>query len=132
MPEKIPAEALPLLDGRNFAHVATIMPDGSPQVSPVWVTRDGDEAVVFNTSYGRVKPDNIQRDPRIAVSVLDQDDPYVYLQVRGRAELIDEGARELIDELSRKYFGKDYPSMQPGEQRVTVRVVPDAVYLRGR
>jgi PPOX class probable F420-dependent enzyme len=132
MPETIPEAAFPLFDGTNFAHVATVMEDGSPQVSPVWVARDGDEAVVFNTAKGRVKHRNIERNPHIALSVHDQDNPYTYVQVRGRAELVDEGAREHIDEMSRKYFGKDYPleNLREGEERVIVRVIPESVHLR--
>jgi PPOX class probable F420-dependent enzyme len=133
VPESIPQAAFPLLDATNFAHVATVMEDGSPQVSPVWVARDGDEAVVFNTAKGRVKHRNIERNPQIALSVHDQDDPYTYVQVRGRAELVDEGARDHIDEMSRKYTGKDYPvsNMKDGEERVIVRVIPESVQLRG-
>jgi PPOX class probable F420-dependent enzyme len=130
--EPIPEAAFPLLDGTNFAHVATVMEDGSPQVSPVWVERDGAQAVVFNTAKGRVKHRNIERDPRIALSVHDHDDPYTYVQVRGRAELVEEGARAHIDELSRKYLGKDYPvrNLKEGEERVIVRVTPESVQLR--
>jgi PPOX class probable F420-dependent enzyme len=125
--ETIPTDALPLIDGRNFAHVATIMPNGAPQVSPVWITRDGEQALVFNTAYGRTKARNIERNPQVAISVHDQDNPYTYLQVRGRAELVDDGADEVIDELSRKYLGKDYPFRTPEEQRVTVRVTVESV-----
>jgi PPOX class probable F420-dependent enzyme len=132
VPETIPEAAFPLFDGTNFAHVATVMEDGSPQVSPVWVARDGDQAVVFNTAKGRVKHRNIERNPHIALSVHDQDDPYTYVQVRGRAELVDEGAREHIDEMSRKYFGKEYPleNLRDGEERVIVRVIPESVHHR--
>jgi PPOX class probable F420-dependent enzyme len=96
-------------------------------VSPVWVARDGDGTVVFNTAKGRVKHRNLVRDPRIALSVHDQDNPYAYLQVRGTAELVDAGAREHIDEMSRKYLGKDYPFLSEGEERVIVRITPEAV-----
>jgi PPOX class probable F420-dependent enzyme len=133
MTARIPEAAFPLLDGKNFAHVVTLMDDGSPQVSPVWVARDGEDTVVFNTAKGRVKHRNLARDPRIALSVHDQGNPYSYLQVRGRAELIDAGAREHIDEMSRKYLGKAYPlsNLAEGEERVIVRVAVEAVDHRG-
>ncbi len=127
MSEQIPDAAFPLFDGINFAHVVTLMEDGSPQVSPVWVARDGAEAVVFNTAKGRVKHRNLERDPRIALSVHAQDDPYTYIQVRGTAELVDEGALEHIDAMSRKYIGKDYPFLGEGEERVIVRVTPGSI-----
>jgi PPOX class probable F420-dependent enzyme len=123
---RIPDEAYDLLDGRNYAVVATLMPDGSPQATVVWVERDGD-AVVFNTERGRAKPANLERDPRVAVAVYDHDNPYRYVQVRGRAELSEAGAREHIDALARKYTGKDYAAHRPDRERVIVRVEPDSV-----
>jgi PPOX class probable F420-dependent enzyme len=120
-----------LLREKVLAHVATVMPDGSPHVTPVWVDTDG-EAVLFNTAKGRVKYRNLSRDPRIAISVTDRNDDYRTVVIRGRAELIDEGAEEHIDRLAKKYRGVDrYPNRQPGEQRVTVRVVPQIIQRRG-
>ncbi|MDQ3451489.1 MAG: PPOX class F420-dependent oxidoreductase [Actinomycetota bacterium] len=131
MSEPIPADAYPLLDDRNFAHIVTLMPDGMPQTTPVWIDRDGD-VVVFNTAKGRAKHRNLVRDPRIAISVCAADNPYSYLQVRGRAELVDEGADDHIDKMARKYIGKErYPFSQPGEERVIVRVTADAVDFHG-
>lgn len=127
MDARIPAEALYLFDEPNLAHVATVMPDGRPQSSPVWVERDGDRAVVLNTAKGRVKHRNIQRHPHVALSIHDRNDPYTYVQVRGRAELVDDGARDHIDRLSNKYLGRDYPPLPPGEERVIVRVTVDRV-----
>jgi PPOX class probable F420-dependent enzyme len=132
MVARIPPDAYALLDAPNLAHVATLMPDGRPQVTPVWVERDGDDTVLFNTAKGRVKHRNLERDPRVALSVHAQDDLYNYLQVRGTAELIEDGAGAHIDRLSNKYLGRDYPFLQPGEQRVIVRVTPETVQLRGR
>jgi PPOX class probable F420-dependent enzyme len=129
MSETIPPEARRLLDEPNFAYVATVMPDGSPQTTPVWVERDGD-TVVFNTAKGRAKANNLSRDPRVAVTVHDPDHPYVYLQIRGRAELVEDGAREHIDKLSRKYLGHDYRGMRPGMERLIVRVIPERIYFR--
>lgn len=130
MPVPIPEAAHHLLDDVNYAHVVTLFADGSPQVTPVWIARDGD-IVVFNTAKGRAKHRNMLRDPRVALSVLQHDNPYEYLQVRGTAELIDEGARQHIDEMSRKYTGGDYRFLQPGEVRVIVRVTPEHVQFNG-
>lgn len=117
-----------LFERKNFGHIATAMPDGSPQVSPVWVTLDGDDIIV-NTAEGRVKTRNIRRDPRVALSVHDQDDPYSMVALRGVVtEMTHEGADESIDELARKYLGADsYPYREPSEQRVILRIRPEHV-----
>jgi PPOX class probable F420-dependent enzyme len=124
----IPAEAQHLLGGKNFAHVATVMEDGSPQVSPVWVDSE-DGLVIFNTAEGRLKPKNLRRDPRVAVSITDPENPYESLLIRGRAvELTHEGADAHIDALAKRYMGVDeYPMRQPGEERVIVKIEPERV-----
>ena len=128
---RLTEDQVALLREKVLAHVATIMPDGSPQVTPVWVDTDG-EAVLFNTAKGRLKHRNLSRDPRIAISITDRSDDYRTVVIRGRAELIDEGADELIDRLAKKYRGLDrYPFRQPGEERVTVRVLPESIHRRG-
>jgi PPOX class probable F420-dependent enzyme len=120
-------EHIELLRRPVLAHVATTMADGSPQSTPVWVDTDG-EAVLFNTAKGRAKERNIAARPQVAISVVNDENPYESLQVRGRAELIEEGADEHIDALARKYLGEDsYPFRQPGEERVIVRVIPESV-----
>lgn len=129
MATTIPETARKLLDDANFAHVATLMSDGMPQSTPVWVERDGD-VVVFNTATGRAKAMNLARDPRVALSVHDAGNPYSYLQIRGRAELVADGAVDHIHKLSRKYTGEDYQHFVEGEERVTVRVTPEAVDFR--
>ncbi len=127
MAEAIPEDAYPLIDEPNFAHIATLMPDGTPQVTPVWIDRDGD-TIVFNTAKGRAKHRNLLRDPRVAISVLDGDNPYRYLQVRGRAEFVEDGADAHIDKMAKKYLDKDaYPFRQEGEERIIVRVVPETI-----
>jgi PPOX class probable F420-dependent enzyme len=133
MSQSIPEAAYRLLDEPNFAHIATVMPDGTPQSTPVWIDRDG-ETITFNTAKGRVKHRNLQRDPRIAVSVLDADNPYLYLQVRGGAEFVEDGADAHIDKMAMKYLGKDeYPFRKPDEERIIVRITADAVdWHRGR
>ncbi|MEV6566460.1 PPOX class F420-dependent oxidoreductase [Streptomyces kronopolitis] len=119
-----------LLDSPVFVTVATIQPDGSPQVSPVWVKRDGDD-LLFSTTLGRRKEANLRRDPRVSVVIQPFDAPYTYAEVRGAASLSTEGGEELIDELSRKYTGKAYADFNPASsgdaQRVVVRVTPRKV-----
>ncbi|MGW5744208.1 PPOX class F420-dependent oxidoreductase [Amycolatopsis sp. NPDC003861] len=115
-----------LLDGTNYPVVATTNADGSPQSSVVWARRDGD-TVVFATVQGRRKERNIRRDPRVSISVFDLADPENYVEIRGRAEVTVEGGRELIDELSRKYVGKDFPPEPADVVRVLVRVVPEHI-----
>jgi PPOX class probable F420-dependent enzyme len=125
---EIPAEAKHLLSGKHFAHVATLMPDGSPQVSPVWVDIE-DGLVLFNTAEGRLKPENLRRDPRVAISITDDENPYENVLIRGKAvELTHDGADEHIDALANRYMGVDeYPLRQPGEERVIVKIEPDKV-----
>ncbi|MFJ8821306.1 PPOX class F420-dependent oxidoreductase [Streptomyces sp. NPDC102467] len=114
-----------LLDTKVFINVATIQPDGSPQVSPVWAKRDGDD-ILFSTTVGRRKEKNLRRDPRVTVLVQPADNPYTYAEIRGTADISTEGGQELIDELSLKYTGKKYAEFNPssGEdaERVVVRV----------
>jgi PPOX class probable F420-dependent enzyme len=130
MSAEIPEVAWSLFDEPNLAHVATLMPDGSPQSTPVWVERDGN-TVLFNTARGRAKPRNLERDPRVAISAHDRDDPYRYAQVRGVAELVDEGATDHIHKLSQKYRGRDYSdNLRPGERRVIVRITPTSVWYK--
>ena len=127
MPETIPDEALDLFDSANFGNIATLMPDGTPHVTPVWVDREG-STPRFNTALGRVKADNLERDPRVTVTAFDQDNPYRYVQVQGRAELVAEGAESHIDALAKKYLNEDtYPLRAEGEERVIVRIHPEKV-----
>jgi PPOX class probable F420-dependent enzyme len=125
---EIPDEALHLFEGEHIAHLATLMADGSPQVSPVWVAEE-DGLVVVNTAQGRLKAENMRRDPRVAVSIADATNPQEAILIRGRVvEITEEGADESIDALSARYFGlEDYPARQPGEQRLIVRIEPERV-----
>ncbi|MER8100730.1 PPOX class F420-dependent oxidoreductase [Kitasatospora sp. NPDC094016] len=115
-----------LLDRKSFAVVSTIQPDGSPQSSVVWVTRDGDD-ILFSTVQGRRKHLNLVRDPRISLVVNPPENPYEYVEVRGSATMTTEGGRELIDELSRKYRGEEYGFDGPDDVRVVVRLSPRKV-----
>ncbi|MFI1204685.1 PPOX class F420-dependent oxidoreductase [Streptomyces sp. BHT-5-2] len=122
-----------LLDSPVFVTVGTIQPDGSPQLSPVWVKRDGDDLLI-STTVGRRKERNIRRDPRVSVVLQPFDAPYGYAEIRGTATLSTEGGQELIDELSRKYTGKSYAEFNPAsaddDQRVVVRITPRKVVGR--
>ena len=124
----IPEQYRDLFTKKAFAHLATVGADGAPQVTPVWVDFDGTH-VRFNTAQGRVKVKNLARDPRVALSIQDPDNPYRYVQVRGRVvEAKERGADAHIDALAKKYLGQDkYPFRQPGEVRVMYKVLPERV-----
>ena len=128
----IPENYRDLFTKKAFAHLATVGKDGAPQSTPVWVDYDGTH-IRFNTARGRVKDKNLQRNPRVALSILDPENPYRYLQVRGRvAEMTEQGADTHIDALAKKYLGQDtYPFRRPGEVRVTVKVVPEKIQSMG-
>ena len=122
-----------LVEEPNFGYLATVMPDGSPQVSPVWVDLE-DGYVRFNTATGRVKDQNVRRDPRVAISVADRNNQYDKVDIRGRVVDIVEGdeAEQHIDSLAKKYIGEErYPWRGPGERRVLVRVQPERVSEAG-
>jgi PPOX class probable F420-dependent enzyme len=121
----IPEEYTDLFEKKAFANLATVMPDGTPQVTPVWVDYDG-KHVLVNSARGRRKDKNMEHNPAVALSILDPDNPYRYLEVRGRvAEITEQGADEHIDKMAKKYLGKDkYPFRQPGEVRVLYKIEP--------
>ncbi len=121
-----------LFTKKSFAHLATVSADGAPQVTPVWCDLDGD-VIRINTARGRVKDRNLRRNPRVALSVQDPDNPYRYVQVRGRVtEMTEQGADAHIDALAKKYLGQDrYPYRQPGEVRVIVKITPERVQGMG-
>ena len=115
-----------ILDGKNFATVATVRPDGSPQSSVVWVKRE-DDTVLFSTTAGRQKTRNLTKDPRVSISIFDIENPYMSVEIRGTAELIVDEDKRLPRELSHKYLGEDPPREEPGEIRLIVRVTPQKV-----
>ncbi len=127
--DKIPENYLDLFEKRAFGNLATLMPDGHPQVTPVWVDYDG-TYVLFNSARGRQKDRNVRRDPRVAVAVQDPDNPYRYLEIRGRVvEITEEGADAHIDKLAKKYLGLDkYPYRTPGEVRVMYKIRVEHAY----
>lgn len=132
MAAKIPDAFRDLLDQPAFASLATLMPDGSPQVSPVWCDLEGDRVVV-NSARGRVKDRNIKRDPRVALSIQDPANPYRYLGLQGRVvEITEKGGDDHIDRMAKKYLGKDkYPFRQPGEVRVLYKIEIERTHTMG-
>ena len=122
MSAQLSDELKALLDSKVFIAVATIQPDGSPQVSPVWAKRDGDD-VLFSTTVDRRKTKNLYADPRVTVMVQPADNPYAYAEIRGTAEITTEGGQDLIDELSLKYTGKKYAEFNPASDQDAERVV---------
>ena len=130
---KIPPSHADLLGNKPaFAQLATLNPDGSPQVTPVWVDFDGANILV-NTAKGRVKTKNLEREPRVAISITDPENPYRYLGVQGRVMGVTEsGADAHIDKMAKKYIGKDkYPWRAPGEVRILVKIAPEKIHTMG-
>jgi len=117
---------------KAFANLATVMPDGSPQVTPVWFDNIGGHIRV-NTAKGRTKARNLTPGAPVAVSIMDPDNAYRYIQIRGKvARVTEQGADAHIDSLAKKYLGKDkYPFRQAGEQRIMIEITPDAVQTMG-
>jgi PPOX class probable F420-dependent enzyme len=130
MSKALPEKVRDWLDRRTFVTLGTIEPDGRPQLSAVWVKRDGDD-VLFSTVEGRRKHQNLTRDPRATALVIGPDDPYDFVELRGRVTMTTEGGRELIDELSLKYRGEPYTSDGPDAVRVVIRLRPSRVRFRG-
>jgi PPOX class probable F420-dependent enzyme len=128
----IPEKYEDLFHKKSFAQLATLMPDGSPHVAPVWFEYDGSNILV-NTAKGRVKDQNMRRDPRVGLDILDPDNPYRHLSVRGRVvDITEKGADEHIDKLTKKYIGQDkYPYRGPGEVRVIYKIQPERVHSMG-
>ncbi|MFQ5695295.1 MAG: PPOX class F420-dependent oxidoreductase [Terriglobia bacterium] len=128
MPQAIPQKFQDLFQKQTFAHLATLNPDGSPQVTPVWVDFDGTHVLV-NSARGRRKDKNMRARPRVALSLQDPENPYRYLEVRGRvAEITEQGADEHIDRMAKKYLGQDrYPYRAPGEVRVLYKIKPEKI-----
>jgi PPOX class probable F420-dependent enzyme len=129
----IPEKFVPLLTQKKaFADLATLMPDGSPQVTPVWFDYKNGKFIV-NTAKGRVKDRNMSGNPKVALSIIDPDNPYSHLAVRGKVvRRTEEGADASIDALAKKYLGQDkYPFRQPGEVRVIYEIEPTSVSVMG-
>jgi PPOX class probable F420-dependent enzyme len=132
MSQVIPEKYRDLFNKKAFASLATLMPDGRPQVTPVWCDLEGD-LVVINSAKGRQKDRNLRRDPRVSIAIIDPDNPYRYLELRGRVvEITEQGAAVHIDKMAKKYLGVDkYPYSQPGEVRVMYKIQPDHATMMG-
>lgn len=122
----IPEKYLDLFEKKAFASLATLMPDGRPQVTPVWCDIDGSDVIV-NSAKGRRKDLNMRAEPRVSLAIIDPDNPYRYLEVRGTVtEITEEGADAHIDKMAKKYMNLDsYPYRTPSETRVIYRIRPD-------
>ncbi|HUN88965.1 MAG TPA: PPOX class F420-dependent oxidoreductase [Terriglobales bacterium] len=129
----IPDKFKDLLTGKKaFASLGTLMPDGTPQVTPVWFDYDG-KNLLFNSARGRQKDLNVRRDPRVTLTIIDPENPYRYLEVRGRVtDITQDGADKHIDKMAKKYIGQDkYPWGRPGEVRVVYTVRPEKIHGMG-
>ena len=128
MTAMIPESHADLFTKKAFGNLATLNADGTPQVTPVWVDREG-EFVLFNSARGRRKDKNVRRDPHVAIAIADPDNPYRYLEIRGRVvEITEQSADEHINRLAKKYLGVDvYPYRQAGEVRVKYKVALEHV-----
>ena len=132
MAATIPENYMDLFEKKAFGSLSTLMPDGSPQTNPVWVDFDNGEVWV-NTAVGRLKDKNMKRDPRVSVALIDPDNPYRFMEIRGKVrEVTQEGAEKHIDKMAKKYLGVDkYPYRQPGEVRVMYRIQPEHTSMMG-
>lgn len=132
MPASVPESHKDLFNKPAFGSFTTLMPDGSPQTTPVWIDLV-DGKVIVNTALGRQKDKNVRRDPRVAVTLMDPQNPYRYLEIRGKVdEITTDGAAQHIDKMAKKYIGQDkYPWGQPGEQRVLLKISPDKFSTMG-
>lgn len=131
MSVQLPDGAKALIDGKTFVVVATVEPSGQPQLSTLWVTRDGDD-LLLSTTVGRRKHKNLLANPQITVAGYNPENPYNYFEVRGTATITEEGGRELIDDLCEKYRGmRPYPGDQNGETRVVIRISADKALFYG-
>lgn len=128
----IPDKYADLFQKKSFAQLATLMPDGSPHVAPVWIDYDGTN-ILINTAKGRVKDNNMRRDPRVGIDILDPDNPYRHLSIRGRVvDIAENGADQHIDKLAKKYIGQDrYPYRGQGEVRVIYKIEPQHTHTMG-
>jgi PPOX class probable F420-dependent enzyme len=130
MTTRLTEKAKALVARPLLANIATVDAEGRPQLTPVWIDLQGED-LAFNTAKGRAKEANLSKNPNVAVSVVDPDDPYNVVVVRGKVEATEEGADAFIDSLAKKYLGVDtYPMRQPGEVRVTYVVKADKVVMQ--
>ena len=132
MSQVIPDKYRDLFSKKAFASLATLMPNGQPQVTPVWVDLEGDRLVI-NSAKGRQKDRNLRRDPRVSLAIVDPDNPYRYLEIRGRvSEITEQGGAPHLDKMAKKYLGVDkYPWSKPGDVRVIYKIQPEHATMMG-
>src|SRR5215471_4425838 len=130
MTERIPHEFLDLFEKPSLSHLATLMPDGSPHVSPVWVDYDG-QHILINTAKGRRKEMNMRERPRVALDIVDPEDPFRFLSIQGRVvEMTEKGANEHRDRLDTRYLGiTQYPARDPQEIRLICKILPERILV---
>jgi PPOX class probable F420-dependent enzyme len=121
-----------LIEGKNFAFIATLMKGGAPQATPTWIDIDNRKTLLINTAEGRQKQKNITRDPRVAISIIEHNNPYHMVMIRGRVvEQTNTGADEHIDKLAKKYLGLEkYPMRSPQEKRIILKIKPEKVFYQ--
>lgn len=132
MSGQIEGRSKELIEEPNFCFVATLRHDGTPHVAPVWVDHEAGE-IVLNSARGRAWPANLERDPRVTLTIPNRENNYEYVSIRGRlAAVTEDGADAHIDAMAKKYLGRDtYPFRQAGEQRIVLRIAPEQVFYRG-
>jgi PPOX class probable F420-dependent enzyme len=119
-----------LFEDKNFVFLSSLMKDGSPHVTPTWVDIENGN-ILINTAIGRIKQKNISRDPRVALAIADQNNPYDMVTIRGKVieQISGDPAEEHIDKLAKKYIGKDkYPGRSPGEKRILLKIKPERIF----
>lgn len=128
-PSVISPEVAKLLEDKNLAFVATLMKDNSPQITPTWIDLVNG-IIIVNTAEGRVKQRNVSRDPRVAISIVDNKNPYNMVSIRGKViEQTTQDADKHIDKMAKKYLGVDkYPFGMPGEKRILLKIVPQKIF----
>jgi PPOX class probable F420-dependent enzyme len=121
-----------LIEGKNFAFISTLMKDGSPQVTPTWIDIENRNILLINTAERRLKHKNVSRDPRVAISVVEHNNPYHMVAIRGRVvEQTNASANEHIDKLAKKYLGMEkYPFHSPEEKRIILKIKPEKVFYQ--
>ena len=126
---KLSEDTINLLKGKNFASLATVNKDGSPQVSIVWIDYE-DEVILINTAKGRVKTNNMQRDPRVSISITHSENPYYQVTIKGRViEITEDGAVYHINSLAKKYLNEDRFPVVDNEVRVKIKIKPEKTYV---
>ena len=120
---------LKLLEGKNFASFVTLLSDGSPHVAPTWIDHEGN-IILINTAMGRLKEKNVRKDPRVALSIYDNENPYHMVAIRGKVtELTTDGAEDHVDKLAKRYLGMDkYPRRSSDEKRILIKIKAEKIH----